>query len=132
MHANKSFNRNHANHRLYHALMEVLIEDENAMDKGFADTVQDHKRKHDDGEDDDDEDAPARPNQAKTPKRRITKESESFKNPSTTKETPKGKALSKGSKTSKSAFAKDSLEEPTAEVVMDNAGEEVVRDDDQP
>ncbi|GKD64763.1 hypothetical protein Tco_1306871, partial [Tanacetum coccineum] len=48
MHANKSFNRNPANHRLYHALMEALIEDENAMDKGVADTVQDHKRKHDD------------------------------------------------------------------------------------
>ncbi|GKA61061.1 hypothetical protein Tco_0760468 [Tanacetum coccineum] len=38
-------------HRLYHALKEALIEDENAMDKGVADTVQDHKRKHDDDED---------------------------------------------------------------------------------
>ncbi|GJY97257.1 retrovirus-related pol polyprotein from transposon TNT 1-94 [Tanacetum coccineum] len=54
-HANKSFNRNHANHRLYHALMEALIEDKNSIDKGVADTVKDHKRKHDD-EDDDDED----------------------------------------------------------------------------
>nr|GEU75219.1 hypothetical protein [Tanacetum cinerariifolium] len=51
MHANKSFNKNHANHRLYHALMEALIEDENAMDKGVANTVQDHKRKHNDAED---------------------------------------------------------------------------------
>ncbi|GJX70953.1 hypothetical protein Tco_0308124 [Tanacetum coccineum] len=33
-----------ANHALYHALMEALIEDENAMDKGFADTVKKHKR----------------------------------------------------------------------------------------
>ncbi|GKB79343.1 hypothetical protein Tco_0946238 [Tanacetum coccineum] len=40
MHANKSFNRNPANHRLYHALTEALIEDENAMDKGVDDTVQ--------------------------------------------------------------------------------------------
>nr|GEW65087.1 retrovirus-related Pol polyprotein from transposon TNT 1-94 [Tanacetum cinerariifolium] len=38
MHENKSFNRNPANHRLYHTLMEALIEDENAMDKGVADT----------------------------------------------------------------------------------------------
>ncbi|GJX58428.1 hypothetical protein Tco_0289818 [Tanacetum coccineum] len=38
MHVNKSFNRNPANHALYHALMEALIEDENAMDKGVADT----------------------------------------------------------------------------------------------
>ncbi|GKF65110.1 hypothetical protein Tco_0188558, partial [Tanacetum coccineum] len=42
MHANKSFNRNLANHRLYHALMESLIKDENAMDKGVTDTVKDH------------------------------------------------------------------------------------------
>ncbi|GKC06328.1 hypothetical protein Tco_0997938 [Tanacetum coccineum] len=127
MHANKSFNRNPANHRLYHALMEALIEDENAMDKGVADTVKDHKRKHDD-----DEDPPAGPNQGKKTKRRRTKESESSKKPSTTKETPKGKAPSKGSKTGKSASAKEPVEEPTAEVVMDDAGEDVVRDDDQP
>ncbi|GJW30903.1 hypothetical protein Tco_0047778 [Tanacetum coccineum] len=38
MHANKSFNINPTNHRLYHALMEALIEDENAMDKGVTDT----------------------------------------------------------------------------------------------
>ncbi|GKC75536.1 hypothetical protein Tco_1126310, partial [Tanacetum coccineum] len=65
MHVNKSFNRNPANHRLYHALMETLIEDENAMDKGVTDTVKDHKRKHDDDkdDDDDDEDPPVGPNQ---------------------------------------------------------------------
>ncbi|GJY90824.1 hypothetical protein Tco_0506020, partial [Tanacetum coccineum] len=48
--------------RLYHALMEALIEDENAMDKEVADTVRDHKRKHDD-DDDDDEGPPAGSNQ---------------------------------------------------------------------
>nr|GEU36643.1 hypothetical protein [Tanacetum cinerariifolium] len=61
MHENKSFNRNHANNKLYHALMEALKEDENAMDKEVTDTVKDHKRKHhDDDDDDDDEDPPAR------------------------------------------------------------------------
>ncbi|GJW67246.1 hypothetical protein Tco_0121670 [Tanacetum coccineum] len=63
VHANKSFNRNPTNHRLYHALMEALIEDENTMDKGVTDTVKDHKRKHDDDEDDDDEDPLAGLNQ---------------------------------------------------------------------
>ncbi|GJT76467.1 hypothetical protein Tco_1043192 [Tanacetum coccineum] len=125
MHENKSFNKNPANHRLYHALMEALIEDENAMDKGVADTVKDHKRKHDD----EDKDPPAGPNHSKKKKRRRTKESESSKKPSTTKETPKGKAPSKGSKTGKS-------EEPIVEVAMDHAvntaGEDVIRDDDQP
>ncbi|GJX06146.1 hypothetical protein Tco_0194078 [Tanacetum coccineum] len=116
MHANKSFNRNPANHRLYHALMEALIDDENVMDKGVVDTIQDHKRKHDD-----DEDPPTRPNQGKQTKRRRTKDSESSKKPSTTKETPKGNALSKGSKTGKSAFAKEPVEEPIDEVVIDNA-----------
>ncbi|GJV74080.1 hypothetical protein Tco_1494075, partial [Tanacetum coccineum] len=116
MHASKSFNRNPANHRLYHALMEALIEDESVMDKGVAKTVKDHKRKHDDDEDDDDRDPPAGPNQGKKTKRRRTKESESSKKPSTTKEIPKGKAPSKGSKTGKSAPAKEPVEEPIAEV----------------
>ncbi|GKF97435.1 hypothetical protein Tco_0293256, partial [Tanacetum coccineum] len=52
--------------------MEVLIEDKNAMNKGVADTVQDHKRKHDD-----DEDPPAGPNHGKQTKRRRTKDSKS-------------------------------------------------------
>ncbi|GKE28440.1 hypothetical protein Tco_1443824 [Tanacetum coccineum] len=132
MHANKSFNKNPANHRLYHALMEALIEDENAMDKGVSNTVQDHKRKHDNDEDDNDKDPLAGPNQGKKTKRKRTKESESSKKPSTTKETPKGKSPSKGSKTSKSASAKEPVEEPIAEVVMDDACDDVVHDDDQP
>nr|GEY29641.1 hypothetical protein [Tanacetum cinerariifolium] len=105
MHANKSFNKNPTNHRLYHALIEALIKDENAMDKRVTDIVKDHKRKHVD-----DEDPPAGPNQ----------------------ETPKGKAPTKGSKTGKSAAAKEPVEEPIAEVIMDDAGDDVVRDDDQP
>ncbi|GJV15012.1 hypothetical protein Tco_1360335 [Tanacetum coccineum] len=132
IHENKSFNRNPANYALYHALMEALIEDENAMDKGVADTVKDHKRKHDD----DDDDPPSGPNQCKKIKRLITKESESSKKPSTTKETPKGKGPSKGSKTGKSTSTKEPVEEPIDEVVTDGAfntaDEDVVHDDDQP
>nr|GEU77198.1 hypothetical protein [Tanacetum cinerariifolium] len=117
MHARKSSNKNLANHRLYQALMEALIEDENVIDKGVADTVKDHKRKHDDDkdDDDDDEDPPAGPNHGKKTKRGRTKDSESSKKPSTTNEAPKGKALSKGSKTSKSVSAKEPVEEPIAE-----------------
>ncbi|GJS97174.1 hypothetical protein Tco_0804142 [Tanacetum coccineum] len=95
MHKNKYFNRNPANHALYHALMEALIEDENVIDKGVADTVKNHKRQRDNDDDDDDKDPPARPNQ--------------------------GKAPSKGSKTGKSASAKEPVEEPIAKVVMDDA-----------
>ncbi|GJS90449.1 hypothetical protein Tco_0773085 [Tanacetum coccineum] len=132
MHAHKSFNRNPANHRLYHALMKAFIEDENAMDKGVADTVKDHKRKHDDDEDDDDKDPSARPNHGKKTKRRRTKESESSKKPSTTKETTKGKTPTKGSKTGKSALEKEPVEEPIVEVILDDVGGDVARDDNPP
>ncbi|GJR64049.1 hypothetical protein Tco_0010114 [Tanacetum coccineum] len=47
---------NPANYRLYHALIEALIEDENAMDKEVADKVKDHKRKRDSDDDVDDDD----------------------------------------------------------------------------
>ncbi|GJR37899.1 hypothetical protein Tco_1213583 [Tanacetum coccineum] len=62
MNETKSFNINPANHALYHALMEALIEDENAMDKGVADTVNHYKRPHDDDKDDN-KDPSAIPNQ---------------------------------------------------------------------
>nr|GEV70380.1 hypothetical protein [Tanacetum cinerariifolium] len=128
MHGNKMFNRNTANHALYHALMKALIADEEAMDKGVDASVKHQKRQHDD--DDDDEDPSAGPNQGKMTKRRRTKESNSSNKPSTTKETSKGKAPTKSSKTSKSITEKEPVEEPIAEVVMDNlestANEDVV------
>ncbi|GJY57060.1 hypothetical protein Tco_0456175 [Tanacetum coccineum] len=115
MHKNKSTNRNPANYRLYHALMEALIEDENAMDKEVADTVKDHKRKHDgdDDDDDDDEGPSAGSNQGNSTKKRRKKEFESTQNLSTTKESSKGKDPNVGSKTGKSAPAKDLVKEPT-------------------
>nr|GEX69659.1 hypothetical protein [Tanacetum cinerariifolium] len=120
MHENKSLNRNPANHRLKH-------------DDDDDDDDDDNDDNNDDDDDDDDDDDPlAGPNHGKKTQRRRTKEVESSKKPSITKETPKGKALSKGPKTSKSASAKEPVEEPIAEVVMDDAGEDVVRDDDQP
>nr|GEW70221.1 hypothetical protein [Tanacetum cinerariifolium] len=100
MHANMFFNRT-ANHRLYQALMEALIEDENTIDK-----------------------------RGKKTKRRRTKESESLKKPSTTKETPKGKAPTKGFKTGKSASEKEPVEEPIAEMIMDDAGDDLTSDPD--
>ncbi|GJW70754.1 hypothetical protein Tco_0127671 [Tanacetum coccineum] len=69
----KSANRNTTNYHLYHALMEALIADEDAMDKEVADKVKDHKRKHDsdDDEDDDDDEGPsAGSNQGRSTKRR--------------------------------------------------------------
>nr|GEU81798.1 putative reverse transcriptase domain-containing protein [Tanacetum cinerariifolium] len=90
------------------------------------------EEKHDDDEDDDDEDPPAGPNQGKKTKRGRTKDSNSSKKPSFTKDTPKGKAPTKGSKTGKSASVKEPVEEPIAEVVMDDTGDDVAHDDNQP
>ncbi|GKD27838.1 hypothetical protein Tco_1234052, partial [Tanacetum coccineum] len=62
MNKKKSANKNKTNYRLYHALMEALIADEDAMDKEVANKVKDHKRKHDsddDDEDDDDDEGPS-------------------------------------------------------------------------
>ncbi|GJU38289.1 hypothetical protein Tco_1191246 [Tanacetum coccineum] len=73
MNKNKTANRNPANYHLYHALMEALIADEDAMDKEVKDRVKNHKRKHDsdDDEDDDDDEGPsAGSNQGKSAKRR--------------------------------------------------------------
>ncbi|GJU95096.1 integrase, catalytic region, zinc finger, CCHC-type containing protein [Tanacetum coccineum] len=83
--------------------------------------VKDHKRKHDgdDDDDDDDEGPPAGSNQGKSTKKRRKRESESAKKPSTTKESSKDKDPKVGSKTGKSAPAKDPVEEPTEKVIMD-------------
>ncbi|GJW17098.1 hypothetical protein Tco_0024534 [Tanacetum coccineum] len=74
MNKNKTANRNPANYHLYHALMEALIADEDAMDKEVKDRVKNHKRKHDsddDEDDDDDDEGPsAGSNQGKSAKRR--------------------------------------------------------------
>ncbi|GJU22038.1 hypothetical protein Tco_1155380 [Tanacetum coccineum] len=67
MNKKKSANRNTANYHLYHALMEALIADEDAMDKEVADKVKDHKRKHDS---DDDEGPSAGSNQGRSTKKR--------------------------------------------------------------
>ncbi|GJW49066.1 hypothetical protein Tco_0090417 [Tanacetum coccineum] len=74
-------------------------------------------------------------------KQKMLKYSIKSTNKAALKETPlagptQGKAPSKGSKTGKFASVKEPVEEPIAEVVMDdvfnNAGEDVVSDDDQP
>ncbi|GJU97949.1 hypothetical protein Tco_1327220 [Tanacetum coccineum] len=73
MHKNRTANRNPANYQLYHALIEALIQDENAMDKEVSNKVKDHKRKHDNDNDDDkddDEGPPAGSNQGKSTKKR--------------------------------------------------------------
>nr|GEX29810.1 hypothetical protein [Tanacetum cinerariifolium] len=103
------------------ALTTVKSQVPTVVDQYIRSKIGDDLQKHNN----DDEDPPDGPNQGKKTKRRRTKESESLKKPSSTKETPKDKALSKGSKTGKSASTKEPVEEPIAEVVMDDASENV-------
>ncbi|GKA58453.1 hypothetical protein Tco_0757641 [Tanacetum coccineum] len=73
MNKKKSANKNTTNYCLYHALMEALIADEEAIDKEVADKVKDHKRKHDsdDDEDNDDDEGPlVGSNQGRSTKKR--------------------------------------------------------------
>ncbi|GJV04339.1 hypothetical protein Tco_1337908, partial [Tanacetum coccineum] len=94
------------------ALKSHVPKDKNAMDKVVADIVKDHKRRHNDDEGDADEGPSAGSNRSKSTKKRRTKEPEPSKKTSTTKETPKGKAPAKCSKTGKSASTKEPIEEP--------------------
>ncbi|GJR42863.1 hypothetical protein Tco_1310966 [Tanacetum coccineum] len=68
MNKTKSFNKNTKRKALYHALMESILEDEDAMDKGVAERLK--KRKPDDA--DKDEGPPAKPNQGLKGRRRIS------------------------------------------------------------
>ncbi|GJS66283.1 hypothetical protein Tco_0680847 [Tanacetum coccineum] len=68
----------------------------------------------------------------KKTKRRRTKESESSKKTSTTKETSKGNAPTKGSEFEKFVDAEESIAKPTKEVIMDASNDDVVNDAYQP
>nr|GEU38045.1 retrovirus-related Pol polyprotein from transposon TNT 1-94 [Tanacetum cinerariifolium] len=104
-------NRNPANQKLHHALMKALIEDENVVDKGVVDTVKDHK-KHDDDDDDDDDD----PYDDEDPQLDQTRV----------------KLHQKALKLVSLLLQRNLLKNPIAEVVKDDVGEDLVRDNDQP
>nr|GEX46122.1 hypothetical protein [Tanacetum cinerariifolium]GEX46693.1 hypothetical protein [Tanacetum cinerariifolium] len=107
MNNSKSFNKHPSNQALYHALMEALVTNGEAMDKGVSDSLKQRKRPH-----------------------------ESSKKTSTTKETSRSKALTKGSNADKSATTKETVEEPINELIMDDMDhidvKEVVHDIEQP
>ncbi|GKF77813.1 hypothetical protein Tco_0230283, partial [Tanacetum coccineum] len=81
-----------------------LIKDENAMDKGVADTFKDHKRKHDD-----DKDPPAGPNKDK-----MTKSSKT------------------GKTTTVEKMVKELIDEVVMDDPVNTTAEDVVPDVDQP
>ncbi|GJX68656.1 hypothetical protein Tco_0304383, partial [Tanacetum coccineum] len=111
----KSFNKHPAYKALYHALMESLLTDKEGMDQGVVDLLKQKKRKHDDQ----DEDPSAGSNQGKKTKRRRTKDSESSKKSSASK----GNIPPQTSKYDKPVHAKESVDEPIKEVIMDAAND---------
>ncbi|GJZ69935.1 hypothetical protein Tco_0633485 [Tanacetum coccineum] len=98
----KSFEQNSKHKGLYHALIESILEDEDAMDKGVADKLK--RRKPDD---DRDEGPPAAPDQG-LKRKKTGKETEPSKKAKSTG-TSKGTTKSQPKSTGKSAQAKETM-----------------------
>nr|GEW77288.1 hypothetical protein [Tanacetum cinerariifolium] len=136
-----SFNKSPKHRALYHALVESILEDEDAVDKGIV--VELKKRKPDDV--DKDEGPIARSNRG-LKRQRTTKGTETSKKTSTLKNSSKGKSLTIASKSGKSAkeqvkepiFVKDSDYDKHDDVEFDNTdmpmdqGEDMGKNDKQP
>ncbi|GJX09383.1 hypothetical protein Tco_0199242 [Tanacetum coccineum] len=101
----KSFNKSPKHRALYHALMESILEDEDAMDKGVADELK--KRKPDDADKDK---GPTAGSDRGLKRQRTSKGIETSKKTSTLKDSSKGKSLTTSSKSGKST--KEQVEEP--------------------
>ncbi|GJU68893.1 hypothetical protein Tco_1255152 [Tanacetum coccineum] len=101
----KSFNKSPNHRAVYHALMELILEDKDAMDKGVADELK--KRKQDDAHKDE---GPTARSDRGLKRQTTSKGTETSKNTTTSKDSSKGKTLTTSSKSRKSV--KDQVEEP--------------------
>ncbi|GJV96683.1 hypothetical protein Tco_1548260 [Tanacetum coccineum] len=108
----KSFNKSPKQRAMYHALMESILEDEDAMDEGVADKLK--KRKHDDADKDE---GPSAGSDRGLKRRKIGKDTEP---PKKTKSTETSKGTSKG--TSKSQ-PKSTVKPTHAEETVFEAGD---------
>ncbi|GJW82188.1 hypothetical protein Tco_0146163 [Tanacetum coccineum] len=128
MHESKSFNKHPANNNLYHALMESLIADENAIDQGVADLIKHKKSQHDD--DDRDQDPPAGPDQG-LKKRKTSKDAEPLKMPKSTGSS-KSNTTSQPKSIGKSVQAEETVFEAADTDVPFNKGDDMGNTDEQP
>ncbi|GKC67357.1 hypothetical protein Tco_1099955, partial [Tanacetum coccineum] len=135
----KSFKKSPKHIALYHALMESILEDEDAMDEGVAKKLK--KRKPDD---DDKDEGPSAGSDRGLKRQRKSKGTVTLKKTSSTKDSSKGKSQATSSKSSKSGkSAKDQVEElifmqdfdyvkhDDADMTMDQ-GENLGKTDEQP
>ncbi|GKB43262.1 hypothetical protein Tco_0888204 [Tanacetum coccineum] len=112
----KSFNKSPKNRALYHALMESILEDDEAIYKGVADELK--KRKKDDVDKDE---GPSAGSDRGLKGQRKSKGTKTSKKTSTTKDSSKGKSPTTSSKSSKSGkSAKDQVVEPIFVLDFDN------------
>ncbi|GJZ28687.1 hypothetical protein Tco_0573334 [Tanacetum coccineum] len=115
----KSFDRNPKHRALYHSLMESIIEDEDAMDKGVADKLK--KRKPDDAERD--EDTLARPDQG-LKRRKTSKDTEQSKKVKST-DTSKGTTKSQPKCTDKSTQLEETVFKSIDTQLPQNLGDDM-------
>ncbi|GKE06614.1 hypothetical protein Tco_1398632, partial [Tanacetum coccineum] len=93
----KSLNKSPRHRALYHALMELILEDEEAMDEVVAEKLK--KRKPDDADKDE---GPSAGSDLGLKRQRTSKGTETSKKTSATKDSSKGKSPSTSLKSSKS------------------------------
>nr|GEU83367.1 hypothetical protein [Tanacetum cinerariifolium] len=94
----KSFNKSPKHRTLYHALMESILKDEDAIDKGAANELK--KRKPNDADKDE---GPTTGLDRGLKRQRTSKGTETSKNTSTLKDSSKGKSLTTSFMSGKSA-----------------------------
>ncbi|GJZ86419.1 hypothetical protein Tco_0658029 [Tanacetum coccineum] len=112
MDKSRSYLTHDKHQELFNSLLNFIMIDE-AIAKG--DVNLDKVLKKRDSGDDEDEDPFTRPNQGNKTKRRRTKESESSKNSSTSKDTSKGNTPPKTSKSNKSVHVEESVAKSSEE-----------------
>ncbi|GJV34436.1 hypothetical protein Tco_1394836 [Tanacetum coccineum] len=122
----KSFDRNTKHRALYHALVESILEDEEAMDKGVADKLT--KRKPDDA--DKDEDPLARPGQ-RLKRKKTSKDDEPSKKVKLT-DTSKGTNKSQPKTIGKFAQAKEAVFKARDTQMPQNQEEDMGKTDEPP
>ncbi|GJS20403.1 hypothetical protein Tco_0449035 [Tanacetum coccineum] len=104
----KSFNKSPKQRALYHALMESILNDEDAMDEGVTNKLKERKPN-----DADQDEGPSAGSDQGLKRQRTSKGAKTSKKMATSKDSSKGKSSSTSSKSSKSGkSAKDQVEEP--------------------
>ncbi|GJS33498.1 uncharacterized mitochondrial protein-like protein [Tanacetum coccineum] len=122
----KSFNKSPKQRALYHALMELILENEDAMDEGVADKLK--KRKPDDADKDK---GPSAGSDRGLKRQKTSKDTKQSKKARST-ETSKGTSKSQPKSIGKSGQTKETIFEAGDTQVPQNQGQDMGNTNDQP